>query len=74
MDAAVDDVVLLTVVNDTFSIVCVVIIIIIIIMIIFRCYFSRERIALSYKKRFEHRIRKNQQNKSTAHEGKSYLK
>ena len=47
---------------------------VIIIMVIFKCYFSREHIALSYKKRCEHRIRKNQQIKSTAHDGKSYLK
>ena len=40
----------------------------------FKCYFSREHIALSYKKLCEHRIRKNQQIKSTAHDGKSYLK
>ena len=31
------------------------------------CYFSREHIALSYKKWCEHRIMKNQQIKSTAH-------
>ena len=42
---------------------------IIIIMGIFKCYFSGEHIALSYKKkqRCEHRIRKNQQIKSTVH-------
>ena len=34
-------------------------IIIIIIMVIFKCYFSREDVALSYKKWCEHRIRKN---------------
>ena len=51
-----------------------IIIMIIIIMLIFRCYFSREHIVLSYKKWCEHRIRKNQQMKSTAHDGKSYLK
>ena len=44
---------------------------IIIIMVIFKCYFSGEHIALSIKKtkqqqqRCEHRIRKNQQIKST---------
>ena len=47
---------------------------IIIIMVIFRCCFSSEHIALSYKKWCEHRIRKNQQIKSTARDGKSYLK
>ena len=46
----------------------------IIIMVIFKCYFSREHIALPYKKCCEHRIRKNQQIKSTVHDGKSYLK
>ena len=45
----------------------------IIIMVIFRCYFSREHIALSLKKRCEHRIRKNQQIKNTVHDAKSYL-
>ena len=50
------------------------VIIIIIIMLIFRCYFSREHIALSYEKLCEHGIRKNQQIKSTAHDRKSYLK
>ena len=40
--------------------------IIIIIMVIFKCYFSRKHIALSYKKWCGHRIRKNQQIKSTA--------
>ena len=49
-----------------------VIIIIIIIMVIFKCYFSGEHIALSIKKqkqqRCEHRIRKNQQIKSTVHD------
>ena len=50
------------------------IIILLIIMVIFMCYFSREHIALSYKKWCEHRIRENQQIKSTAHDGKSYLK
>ena len=49
------------------------VIIIIIIMAISKCYFSREHIALSKKKWCEHRIRKNQQTKSTAHDGKSYL-
>ena len=48
--------------------------IIIIIMVIFRCYFSREHIALSYKKWCGHITRKNQQIKSTVHDGKSYLK
>ena len=48
--------------------------IIIIIMVIFRCYFSREHIAQTYKKWCEHGIRKNQQIKGTAHDGKSYLK
>ena len=48
--------------------------IVIIIMVIFMCYFSREHIALSYKKWCGHRIRKNQQIKSTAHDGKSYSK
>ena len=43
-------------------------------MVTFRCYFYREHIALSYKKWCGHRIRKNQQIKSTAHDGKSYLK
>ena len=47
---------------------------IIIIMVIFKCYFSRDHIVLSYKKWCEHRIRKNKQSKSTAHDGKSYLK
>ena len=32
--------------------------IIVIIMVIFKCYFSREHIALSLQKRCEHRIRK----------------
>ena len=41
------------------------VIIIIIIMAIFKCYFSREHIALSYKKWCEHRIKRNQQIKST---------
>ena len=48
--------------------------VLIIIMVIFKCYFSREHIALSYKKWCGHRIRKNQQIKSTAHDGKSYFK
>ena len=47
---------------------------IIIIMVIFKCYFSREHIALSYKKWCEHRIRENEQIKSTARDEKSYLK
>ena len=52
-----------------------IIIIIIIIMVIFKCYFSGELIALSYKnkikkqQRREHRIRKNKQIKSTVHDG-----
>ena len=33
-------------------------------MVIFKCYFSKEHIALSYKKWCEHRIRKNEQIKS----------
>ena len=44
----------------------------IIIMVIFKCYFSGEDIALSIKikkqQRCEHRIMKNQQNKSTVHD------
>ena len=40
----------------------------------FEYYFSREHIALSYKRWCGHRIRKNKQIKSTAHDGKSYLK
>ena len=40
----------------------------IIIMVILKCYFSREHIALSYKKWCEHRIRKNERIKSTAHD------
>ena len=36
-------------------------------------YFSREHIALSYEKLCEHRIMINQQIKSTAHDGRSYL-
>ena len=38
-------------------------------MVIFKCYFSEELIALSYKKqqRCEHIIRKNKQIKSTVH-------
>ena len=44
----------------------------IIIMVIFKCYFSGEHIALSIKikkqQRYEHRIRKNQQIKSTVHD------
>ena len=43
-------------------------------MVIFKCYFSREHIAISYKKWSEHGIRKNQQIKTTVHGGKSYLK
>ena len=52
-------------------IVSYVLIITIIIMVIFKCYFSGEHIALSIKKqqqRCEHRIRKNQQIKSTVHD------
>ena len=45
---------------------------IIIIMVISKSYFSIEHIALSYKKWCEHGIRKNQQIKSNAHDGKSY--
>ena len=45
----------------------------IIIMVIFKCYFSREHLVLSYKKWFEHRIRKNQQINSISHEGRSYM-
>ena len=48
--------------------------IIIIIMVILKCHFSREHIALSYKKWCKHRIMKNQQIKSTANDGKSYMK
>ena len=50
--------------------------IIIIIIIIFQCYFSGEHIALSIKKqqRGEHRIRKNQQIKSTVHDANQYMK
>ena len=45
-------------------------------MVIFKCYFSGELIALSYKKtkeqqRCEHRIRKNKQIKSTVHAANS---
>ena len=40
----------------------------------FYVLFSCEHITLSYEKRCEHRIRKNQQIKTTAHGGKSYLK
>ena len=49
-------------------------IIMMIIMVISKCYFSREHMAFSYKKLCEHRIRKNQQIKSTTHDGKSYMK
>ena len=45
--------------------------ILIIIMVIFKCYFSGEHIALSIKKqqqKQQHRIRKNQQIKSTVHD------
>ena len=47
---------------------------IIIIIIIFKCYFSGELIALSYRKKqqqCEYRIRKNKQIKSTVHDGKN---
>ena len=57
------------------------IIIIIIIMVIFKCYFSGELIALSYKKKYrkqqqrcEHRIRKNKQIKSTVHDANKKMK
>ena len=43
---------------------------IIIIIIIFTYYFSREHIVISLKKRCEHRIRENQQIKSTVHNAK----
>ena len=43
---------------------------IMIIMVIFKCYLSREHIALSLNKRCEYRIRKNQQIKSTVHDAK----
>ena len=47
-------------------------------MVIFKCYFSGELIALSYKKkqqqRCEHRIRKNKQIKSTVHDGNKKMK
>ena len=54
----------------------------IIIMVIFKCYFSGELIARSYKKqnktkqqqRCEHRIRKNKQIKSTVHDGNKKMK
>ena len=53
-------------------------IIIIIIMVIFKCYFSGELIALSYKKQqrqqCEHRIRKNKQIKSTVHDANKKMK
>ena len=52
----------------------IIIVIIIIIMVIFRCYFSREHKALSYRKLCEHRIRKNEQIECTVHGEKSYLK
>ena len=50
---------------------------IIIIMGISKCYFSGEHIALSFKKkqqRCEHRIRKNQQIKSTVHGASQHMK
>ena len=51
------------------------IIIIIIIMVIFKCYFSREHIALSYKTGVDRELEgKKKQIKSTAHDGKSHLK
>ena len=43
-------------------------------MVIYKCYFSREHTARSYKKWYEHGIRKTPQIKSTAHDAKSYLK
>ena len=46
---------------------------IIIIMVIFKCYISRVPMVLSYKKWCEHRIRKNEQIKSTAHDEESCL-
>ena len=49
-------------------------IIIIIIMVIYKCYLSREYIALSYAKWRGHRNKKKIQIKSTAHDGKLYLK
>ena len=53
-------------------------VIIIIIMVIFKCYFSGEHIVLSIKnkkqQRCEHRIRKNQQIKSTVHDANLYMK
>ena len=48
-----------------------------IIMINFKCYFSGEHIALSLREkkqqRCEHRIRKNQQIKSTVHDANNTL-
>ena len=55
----------------------VVVIIIIIIMVILKCYFSGEHIALSSKEkqqRCEHKIRKNQQIKSTVHGASQHMK
>ena len=46
----------------------------VIIMVIFKCYFSREHIALSHIKLCEHGIRKNRQIKITVHDEKSYMK
>ena len=52
--------------------------ILIIIMVIFKCSFSGELIALSYKKkqqqRCEHRIRKNKQTNSTVHDANYKMK
>ena len=50
---------------------------VIIIMVIFKSYFSGEHIALSIIKKqqwCEHRIRKNQQIKSTVHDANQYMK
>ena len=60
-----------------FKITCYILIIIIIeIMGIFKCYFSGEHTALSLKKqqRCEHKIRKNQQTKSTVHGAIQHMK
>ena len=53
-------------------------------MVIFKCHFSGELIALSYKikkntkktqqQRCEHRIRKNKQIRSTVHDGNKKMK
>ena len=55
------------------------VILIIIIIVIYKCYFSGELIALSNikknkKKRCEHRIRKNEQIKSTVHDANKKMK